>query len=113
MIDSAAIADILALYKKHGWKLRRVLLCAEVRRDLQPSDAGLFETAEVRDSAFDALWFSRRSKPDSEAWELRRISSSPFALVVVIEDTAKEEREDILTATEERMLETPARETSH
>ena len=114
MIDTAAIADILALYKKHGWTLRRVLLCAETKHGLSQPDVELFEAAEIQNSALDALWFSRRSKPDSEAWELRRIYGSPFALVVVIDDAApKDEREDILTATVERMLETPARETSH
>ena len=38
----------------------------------------------IVDSDLDALWFSRRSKPDSEAWELRRLSALPYALVAVV-----------------------------
>jgi hypothetical protein len=114
MIDTAATADILALYKKHGWTLRRVLLCAKTKVSLSPSTIELFESAEIHNSALDALWFSRRSKPESEAWELRRLGGSPFALVVVVEaGEAGGDLETILRSTEDRMLETPARETSH
>jgi hypothetical protein len=28
--------------------------------------------------------FSRRSKPGSEAWELRRVTGAPFALIAVV-----------------------------
>lgn len=114
MIDVAAVADILALYKKHGWTLRRVLLCAETRQGFSPSTVELFTSAEIRDSSLDALWFSRRSKPASEAWELRRLSGWPFALVVVIDDAgAKDDLESILSSTEERMSQTPSHQTSH
>ena len=78
MIDGAAIGEIVAQYEKHGWKLRRALLSDD-------ATSPTFErTVEVIKSDLDALWFSRRSKPDSEAWELRRLTGSPFALIAVV-----------------------------
>lgn len=102
MIDPAEIEAIIGQYTKHGWALRRVLLCS-------PSDvasaAGRFGSADVRRSIIDALWFTRRSQADQEAWELRRISGSPFALVAILEDRADEtERESIVESVERRMF---------
>ena len=60
---------------------------------------------EIRRSKGEGLWFSRRSLPDREAWELRRLSGSPFALVAVVEDSLTDtEREEILRETELRMF---------
>ena len=114
MTDRDAIADIIGQYVQHGWKLRRVLLTAKLSGELGDV-AGLFGDAELRTSGHDGLWFSRRSMQDREAWELRRISTSPFALVEVIPDgLTDQEREEILAEAEERMFD-PARpkEISH
>ena len=61
------------------------------------------------------MWFSRRSQPDREAWELRRISAAPFAVVEVLPDNlTDQEREEMLTEAEERMFDTARnKETSH
>jgi len=106
MIDTGAAKATIALYEKHGWKLSRVLLTEETRAEIDPSALGLDETADIRDSDLDAFWFTRRSDPGSEAWELRRLVGTPFALVIVVEDAHREDLEDLLAETEHRMIET-------
>lgn len=114
MTDRGEIADIIGQYVKHGWKLRRVLLTAKLSGSLGDI-TDLFGDAELRISDHDGLWFSRRSMPDREAWELRRISTSPFALVEVIPDGLTDpERDEILAEAEERMFDpTRPKEISH
>ncbi len=107
MIDAPAIKEILALYKKHGWTLRRVLLSATLQKKLSAVGQEIFGDVEVTTSPFDAAWFSRSSRPQSEAWELRLLSNEPFALVAVLDDglDAVEVRE-IMQNTELRMMQT-------
>src|SRR6476620_4903520 len=100
MIDAAIAAQVIEQYKKHGWMLRRILHSAP----LSPDAMALAGELPVRAAAIDGLWFSRRSQPTSEAWELRRLSGSPFALVEVIDDgTGQDEIESILSDVERRM----------
>ena len=86
MIDASAVGEIIKQYEKHGWKLRRALLSAGGRKALKGLD-----TTEIVASDLDALLFSRQTKTESEAWELRRLTGSPFALVAVIPTDASEE----------------------
>jgi hypothetical protein len=110
MTTAEQIRETIALYSKHGWKLRRVLLSAVTRSALSDRSSELFEDCVPKDCSFDGLWFSRRSHPGSEAWELRRLSDSPFALVEVIEDgTSEDDLENLLCETENRMAETLTR----
>ena len=97
MTDPATVGEIIAQYDKHGWKLRRALLSDEGRDRL----GGVLHDVEIFGSDIDALWFSRRSRPDSEAWELRRLTNLPFALVAVIRNEASE---DELEETLEQVL---------
>ncbi|HEX6125487.1 MAG TPA: hypothetical protein VFZ23_08975 [Pyrinomonadaceae bacterium] len=102
MIDASAVKAILEQYEKHGWELRRALLSSEARTSI----GHLFPTIESIDSDFDALWFSRRSKAETEAWELRRLSALPFALVTGVASSASpEERDATLAETENEMRE--------
>jgi hypothetical protein len=105
MIGAGQIAEILALYKKHGWILRRVLLSGALKKSLAGSLEPLFgAAAEIRDAEIDAVWFSRRSKPDEEAWEIRRLSESPFALMEIFDNDDDEEiREATLAEVETRL----------
>lgn len=105
MIDEESIVAILQMYAKHGWILRRVLLSAEAKTAILPSAGSIFGDAEIRESPLDALWFSRRSRPGDETWELRRLGGSPFALVAVILDTETGSRESVLKDIEARMIE--------
>ncbi len=99
------------MYEKHGWKLRRVLLTKPVRAGLAEDD---LSDLTVETAPIDALWFSRISKPESETWELRRISGSPFALIAVFDknETAAE-RESTLREIETRMEDADPQPTGH
>jgi hypothetical protein len=100
-----AIAAIVDQYSKHDWVIRRVLLSRASIGSRGVEVASNYPAAEIVESANEALWFSRRSLPDREAWELRRLSGSPFALVAVLEDSwSEDEREEVLREVEERMF---------
>jgi hypothetical protein len=86
MTGAQQIQQILAQYRKHGWALRRVLLCAETRESLTGSLENLFGETQIVSFETDAAWFSRPSGIGREAWELRRLAGAPFALVEVFED---------------------------
>lgn len=104
MIGPSEIREIIATYRKHGWSLSRVLLSDESKRRLAGDLADLFGDAEIIDSNIDAAWFTRRSRPGSVTWELRRFTALPFALVEVLDDSASgEERENALAGAEDRL----------
>lgn len=101
MISGKEIGEILKLYAKHGWILRRVLLSDVLRGNLAEN---LFGKAEIRPSNIDALWFSRASN-SGEAWEIRHLSSAPFALVEVFPDDMDDiEREERLNELQTRLM---------
>ena len=95
MINAEQIRDILSLYAKHGWSLRRVLLSDGLRVNINEHTQELFGGAEIVSSPFlNALWFSRASR-QGEAWEIRHLSETPFALVQVFPaDWTEEAREE-------------------
>ena len=104
MISPDAIEEILATYKKHGWVLRRVLLSSELKTKLGDEAKTLFPGVELRDADLDAAWFSRQSRKDSVAWEVRRLGPLPFALVEVVNtDLPVDELEEVLSDAEERL----------
>ena len=105
MINAGQIAEILSLYKKHGWTLSRVLLSAETGKNLSDSLEKLFGNAEISASKIDAAWFSRPSKNGFEAWELRHLSETPFALFEVFSaETDEDERRQKLGEMEENLV---------
>lgn len=107
MINTEQINGILSLYKKHDWKLRRVLLCIKSKENLSPNLAGLFGDAEIIESKVDAVWFSRPAVNEGEAWELRHLSENPYALVEVFDNEDEDEvREEARTEIEARLLAT-------
>ncbi len=110
MIDAATIEEIIALYAKHGWTLRRVLLSEPLRKSLSTGVGRIFANAEIVDSVLDAAWFSRSSRQDCTAWEIRHLSQTPFALVAVIDDgTDAEQAAEVFRDTEAKMLEMTAK----
>lgn len=102
MIKPELIEEIISLYEKHGWTLRRVLISDAVRVSINERLQDLFRGVEMVSSPFlNALWFSRPSGKSDEAWELRHLSANPFALVEVFSAGDDEEkREKILKDTE-------------
>ena len=105
MIDAAVIREIISVYSKHGWTLRRVLHSASLEKVLEKESPVLFAGATIKTSDIDAAWFSRDTNAGGTAWEIRHLSSAPFALVVVIDEKSGN-FEDILLDTEDRLRET-------
>lgn len=104
------IAEIVATYRKHGWRLERMLLCAGTYAELKSSGDEVFEQIAVKEAAVDALWFSRPSHDEREAWELRLVSETPYALFETFEkDEVEEDREEVRLEMEARLLEHSAR----
>lgn len=103
MSASNLIRGIVATYQKHGWQLRRVLLRPETRAQLDQNKKA-WETAELEESDVDGLWFSRASTDQREAWELRLLAESPFALFETFEqDETDDQREEMLREMEARL----------
>lgn len=109
MISVEQILEIIAQYRKHGWILRRVLLSDELRvrayNELvtlsSKQDGGA--PVEFVSANVEAAWFSRASKT-GEAWELRHLSATPFALFEVFdEDDQEEAREEARKEMETRL----------
>ncbi len=81
MIGPGQAAEIFALYQKHGWVLRRVLLSADARSALASLITSLPADVAVIDSEIDAAWFSRPPASGGVAWEIRYLGEPAFALV--------------------------------
>ncbi len=106
MIDPDTITEILKIYKKHGWTLRRVLLSEELQNNLGETKELLFPAADISSSDIDAAWFSRASDGSRETWELRHLNETPFALLEVMDNTAAEsEHLAVWSETENRLRE--------
>jgi hypothetical protein len=98
------IKEIVGVYLKHGWELRRVLLRPESRAELE-TWISVVDVAQ-EEAELDALWFSRPSHQQREAWELRLVAESAYALFETFEaDESEEEREDVRREMEARMRE--------
>lgn len=90
---TALLSEIVALYRKHGWQLRRVLLRPE---SLSEFDQNAKTDVPITEGAVDALWFSRPSQEGREAWELRLLAENPYALFETFEEDETEEQRDEL-----------------
>ena len=108
--------DALANYRRHGWRLARVLARPETLAEMRAAagtDAGgesgasaVYEGAPVTESDVDAMWFARASQGGREAWELRLASEPPYALFELFEpDEDEEDREDVRREMEARLRE--------
>jgi len=87
-------AELLAVYRKHGWELRGALLQPATLAELS-AEAALSKVS-IKEAAFDALWFSRSSHENREAWELRLLAQTQYALFETFEaDETEEERDDV------------------
>ncbi len=101
MKSADLFTELTAIYRKHGWQLRTALLLPETRAELQsllPGDVA------VKEAEFDALWFSRPSHNSREAWELRLLAQTQYALFETFEaDETEEERDDLRLEMEARL----------
>jgi hypothetical protein len=105
------INETIATYRRHDWQLKRALLCPETRTEIAgQEEASLFESVEILETPFDALWFARPSHAGREAWELRLVGETPYALFETFEaDEAEEDREEVRREMEARLNEYVAR----
>ena len=101
-MDRTSLAkQIIDLYERHGWTLKRALLSTETREAI---DDSIFYHATIVDSDFDALWFARPSHADREAWELRLLAEQQYALFEAFEaDESEEDREEARLEMENRV----------
>ena len=103
MDASALFIEIVGVYSKHGWQLRRVLLRPETDSSF---DQNIVGQVPVSEAAVDALWFSRPSHEGREAWELRVLSENPYALFETFEAyETEEQRDEMLLEMENRLRE--------
>jgi hypothetical protein len=104
------IGEIISAYSKHDWQLKRVLLRPETLAEFSAAGGASFGEAIVREAAVDALWFARPSHAGREAWELRLVAETPYALFETFEaDEAEEEREEVRREMEARLNSNQAR----
>ena len=92
-MDDSAVRDIIGIYLRHGWTLRRVLLSAASRAALADKAAMMFGEAEILPSTVDAAWFSRGRTDGGTAWEIRYLGPVQYALVTVVDDGGELEAE--------------------
>lgn len=99
--------ETLATYRKYGWRLARVMMRAETLAELRAANGDAqFETIAPREFPVDAMWFVRPSEGGREAWELRLVGDTPYALFELFEpDEAEEDREDVRREMEAKMKE--------
>ncbi len=98
--------EMVATYRKHGWELRTALLQPTTLAEFKTQEAQLLERVPVKEATVDALWFSRPSHNNREAWELRLLAQTQYALFETFEaDETEEERNEVKTEMEARLRE--------
>ena len=102
MNNADLFGELVATYRKHGWELRGALLQPATRAEIQ----SVIGEVSVKDAEFDALWFSRPSHHNREAWELRLLAQTQYALFEAFEaEETDEQREELRREMEARMRE--------
>jgi hypothetical protein len=101
--------EIIERYGTHGWRLARALLRPETRAEINLTGTPLAEVT-LEEAPMDALWFARPSHAGREAWELRLVGDTPYALFETFEaDEAEEDREEVRREMEARLRDYAAR----
>jgi len=106
MKTAGLFMELVATYRKHGWELRRALLQSTTVAELEAQEAQLLDGVVVQEAPVEALWFSRPSHNKRDAWELRLLTQTPYALFETFEpDETEEERDEVRLEMEARMRE--------
>ena len=106
MKNAGLFMEMVATYRKHGWELRSALLQPATRSELDDQETELLNGVNVREAPVDALWFSRPSHNNREAWELRLLAQTAYALFETFEqDEPEEDRAEVKLEMEARMRE--------
>lgn len=102
MDNADLFGELVATYRKHGWELRGALLQPATLAEIQ----SLIGDLPVKDAEFDALWFSRPSHQNRQAWELRLLAQTQYALFETFEpDETEEERDELRREMEAKLRE--------
>jgi len=102
MDNAYLFRELVATYRKHGWELRSALLQPATLAEIQ----GECGDIPVKEAEFDALWFARPSHANREAWELRLVAQTQYALFEAFEpDETEEQRDEVRLEMEARMRE--------
>jgi hypothetical protein len=88
MNNADLFGELVATYRKYGWELRGALLQPATLAEIQSQLGEL----PVKEAEFDALWFSRPSHQNREAWELRLLAQTQYALFEAFEPDDEVER---------------------
>ena len=103
MNKSVLLSDLIATYEKHGWHVQEALLKSETIAELQ-RDTEVLEKLKMKEAEVDALWFSRPSHENREAWELRLLAETQYALFETFEsDETEEQRNEVRLEMESRL----------
>ena len=106
MKKAGLFMETVATYRKHGWDLRSALMQPATLAELEEQQIELLKDITISESPVDALWFSRPSHQQREAWELRLLAQTPYALFETFEpDELDEDRDDVRREMEARLRE--------
>jgi hypothetical protein len=96
--------ELVATYRRHGWELKGVLLRPETLSEITADGSDRLRSVTVKDSPVDAIWFSRPSHQNREAWELRLLSETQYALFETFEpDETEDQRDEMRQEIEARL----------
>jgi hypothetical protein len=94
--------EVIERYRSFDWQLRKILVSPASREAFSGQQE--FGDVQVVESEVDALWFCRPAIGGREAWELRLIAESPYALFETFEpDEPEDEREEVRIEMEARL----------
>jgi hypothetical protein len=103
--------ELVATYSKHGWELRGALMQPITLSTFNAQEASLLNRVVIKEAPIDALWFSRPSHNNREAWELRLLAETQYALFETFEaDETEEQREEMKLEMEARLRDYVSRE---
>ncbi|MEQ1604924.1 MAG: hypothetical protein ABL999_08645 [Pyrinomonadaceae bacterium] len=85
-MNSEAVTEIFATYRKYGWVPRRLLLTAKAKTNFENPEPNV----PVFDADIDAAWFSRPPADGEIAWEIRYLGNTPYALLENLDETLPE-----------------------
>ena len=103
--------EIIANYRKHGWRLERVLVRREISAEVSAQIHASGARPGIEEAPVDAMWFARPSHGGREAWELRLVAESAYALLETFAaEKAEEAREEVRREMEARLRDHVARD---
>src|SRR4030095_9159226 len=104
MKKSDLFKELLTSYQNHGWVLKSALLQLYTHAELRANQASELESIPVKEAPVDALWFSRPSHQNRQAWELRLVSETQYGVFRNFEaDETEEQRDEMRLEMEARL----------